>query len=655
MQPNALKMILSEAGESACQVFFDPEGRVVYANDHFRNAIPLTKDSRIDPKGHSILQPADRKRLVSSVMECLSKPDGEVDLEIPDSHSNGYRACRWKLVSLADKTGRILGVYGEGIDIRADIRNRMRELLASEMLDKVADAVIFTDPDFNILIWNKTAEEHYEISAEDAVGKKFNEIIHFEQPTEEYEAMQVALKTSGEWDGEVTYTRKDGQHIVIWIRSKLVKDNDGKFLGFLGMGREVTDMKRSGQNLQERAGLLQNLSEAVAYMDPDLNIRTINRAGEELFGVTQDHALGRKMEELVNIHLPDGLDIDRLGDILLAENRWEGDFDLQRPDGITIHLHGSIVTIRDDRSEPIGYLTVCRDITDQLHAQDDKNLRDLVLGNILDGVVTTDAEGRIITYNTHAGRIFGVCPDEATGKTLQEIAEFHDHSDEAEIQTAMMKSGFWEGQAKINTVDGRSLVIEIRTQQMNDHAGHFLANLHLVRDINSKVLNEERRHQHLELLNNIEDIIISTDKDFHITAINKAAERTLGIREKDVIGQLDMDAIPYTFLTDNLWKATRMLKETGRWQGRVAFPLDDGRLIYLSSLVTAIHDGQGNLPATSRCIATSPNAWSPRKGIATTPSCWTISRMRWWHTTTNSVSCPSTRRHRTCTMCGPSK
>lgn len=124
----------------------------------------------------------------------------------------------------------------------------------AELLDKSQDAILVRDLEDRVLYWNKSAEEMYGWTAEEAIGQTPLGFMYREVPLEFFEA-QKAVMERGEWRGELTQVTKEGKELIVQSRWTLVRDELGKPVQKLIVNTDVTETSRLENELQRAAQL----------------------------------------------------------------------------------------------------------------------------------------------------------------------------------------------------------------------------------------------------------------------------------------------------------------------------------------------------------------------------------------------------------------
>ena len=96
-------------------------------------------------------------------------------------------------------------------------------------------------------------------------------------------------------------------------------------------------------------------------------------------------------------------------------------------------------------------------------------------------------------------------------------------------------------------------------------------------------------HQPAFLLDNISDVVISTDLGYYIKTWNKAAEEMFGYKASEVLNKPIKDVVNYDFITDSREVAWQNLKRDGKWKGVMLLKKGD-REIFLECSSSSIKD-----------------------------------------------------------------
>ena len=94
-------------------------------------------------------------------------------------------------------------------------------------------------------------------------------------------------------------------------------------------------------------------------------------------------------------------------------------------------------------------------------------------------------------------------------------------------------------------------------------------------------------HQPAFILDNISDVVISTDLNYTIKSWNRAAEEMFGLSAVEALDRSIQDVVDYAFLTDDRETAWKELKRDGKWKGIMVLKRGD-REIFLECSSSSI-------------------------------------------------------------------
>ncbi len=170
-------------------------------------------------------------------------------------------------------------------------------------------SMISTDLEGIITVFNSGAERLLGYTAAEMVGLQTPQIIHLrsevearsQQLTHEYgysvqgfETFVHSARLGGHSESDWTYIRKDGSQLAVHLVVTATHDEDGKITGFVGVAANVTDARRTEENLRferERLDLALAGGELGTW---DWNIQT----GNEIWDSGFADLLGERLEDL---------------------------------------------------------------------------------------------------------------------------------------------------------------------------------------------------------------------------------------------------------------------------------------------------------------------------------------------------------------------
>lgn len=182
--------------------------------------------------------------------------------------------------------------------------------------------------------------------------------------------------------------------------------------------------KRTEQDLQYLATLIEFSEDAVIGKTLDGTIEYWNKAAERMYGYTAEDVIGKSVSIIVP---PDRLEEFHgfLNKIQKGERISQFETVRVRKDGIRIDVSLSIAPILDRAGRPIYASTITRDITTSKRAQralrESQRRMQAILEMTVEGIITIDEQGHIESFNPAAERIFGFAAGEVIGRNVNRL------------------------------------------------------------------------------------------------------------------------------------------------------------------------------------------------------------------------------------------
>src|SRR6267143_2834207 len=197
-------------------------------------------------------------------------------------------------------------------------------------------------------------------------------------------------------------------------------------LVFLFLFRELGERKKTQEALAKSekwfSTTLASIGDAVIATDMNGAVTFLNPVAQSLTGWSQAEAAGKSMDvvfDIVNKETRRPVEnpvkkVFRDGKVVgLADHTL-----LLSKGGQEFDIEDSAAPILTDRREGLGVVLVFRDITDKKQAEEEtkqqKELLQLILGSIADGVVVADSNGKFLLFNAAAEQVLGIGATDAT-------------------------------------------------------------------------------------------------------------------------------------------------------------------------------------------------------------------------------------------------
>ncbi len=118
-------------------------------------------------------------------------------------------------------------------------------------LENTVDSVVITDLDSVILFVNPAFTTITGFTSEEAVGQKPRILKSPHTTLDTYKEMWSVILAGGWWRGEIINLKKSGEQWHSFLSISQIRDRDGTPVAYIGIARDITEMKRLEQRLYE--------------------------------------------------------------------------------------------------------------------------------------------------------------------------------------------------------------------------------------------------------------------------------------------------------------------------------------------------------------------------------------------------------------------
>jgi PAS domain S-box-containing protein len=167
-----------------------------------------------------------------------------VDEEFVHIMDGERRTYRCNSSPVYDGAGRMVAAVSITRDVTELKSVEERLAYHASLLDTAEDAIVGTDPEFRLTVWNRGAERLYGYAAHEVLGRDARDVARYAGDGSRL-ALERELLETDRTRTEITAYRQDGTPVEVELISVAVRDEDGSITAYLGIHRDITEQKRA--------------------------------------------------------------------------------------------------------------------------------------------------------------------------------------------------------------------------------------------------------------------------------------------------------------------------------------------------------------------------------------------------------------------------
>lgn len=237
------------------------------------------------------------------------------------------------------------------------------------LIDTVSDAIISTNDENRVLLWNSGAEKIFGYGRGAAVGSLLSDLIVPDYHTDslrkafaQAEKNPLVGKTK-----EIEARRKNGELFPAELSVSSRKTVNGRISTIII--RDISERKKTEEEKDRFLKTIEAAKEAICLLSPDLLITYTNDAMDELFGYRKEELLGKHVSILNPGPTPE-LVAEKIKDTMKRKGWWEGEISNKRKDGSELTTYATISAHKDREGRILNFISIQNDITERKKAEE---------------------------------------------------------------------------------------------------------------------------------------------------------------------------------------------------------------------------------------------------------------------------------------------
>ncbi|MCB0084478.1 MAG: PAS domain S-box protein [Caldilineaceae bacterium] len=380
---------------------------------------------------------------------------------------------------------------------------------------------------------------------------------------------------------------------------------------------EITEQKQAERAFEQSnailRGILESSRDAIFVRDRQGRYILVNRAAVEQVGINQEGIIGKRYADLFPQHAANNenaVDIENNERAILELGLTQSTEYMLEHDGVTRYWNTLNMPLRNIQGDIVGIVSSARDITERRHAEEAlrRTHETLALAQRMShsGVWDWDLATNKTYWSPEFYALYGISPQ--TDPNLETwMAVIHPHDQariEMRLQEVLAGNDEWNEEYRIlHAQRGERWLLAVGQVSCDDD-GQPVRFTGLNLDITERKETDAQLRYQAQLLDNVEDAVISTDAEFRIRTWNTGAEQLYNWTAQEVMGRTVSDVLDTEFAGISMEQARAELAARSHWRGEVIQRTKSGEPVNISNITVLMYDESG---ATVGSVAINRN------------------------------------------------
>jgi diguanylate cyclase (GGDEF)-like protein/PAS domain S-box-containing protein len=511
---------------------------------------------------------------------------------------------------LKDDAGNIIGLYGIARDVSDLIKTQLalgaERDYSRRLLDTVEAIIVALDREGRVTLINRRGCAVLGYTPEELVGLKWFDtcLLNNDDLPAIREMYRKALANNvlgAEYYENPIRTRAGEIRDIAWHNS-ILRDNEGRVIGTLSAGNDISDRKELARRIEKVATHVSGFLYQYQQWPDGRSAFTYASSGiEKIYGTPPDAVVDDASKVFAAIHAADRQRVvQSIADSFQSLRVWHEIYRVNAPDGRSRWVEGEATPeAQGDGSVVwhgyIGDITENKVAADAL-AESEQRFR-AIFSQAGIGIALLSPDGRWRQVNDRLCAIVGYSRDELLRMSFQDVTHPEDLAENLELLEKML-SGASDGYAmdkRYRHKDGHAVWVRVTVSLVRDEYNQPKYFIGIAEDIEDRKLAEDKLREAAAVFTSAGEGVAITDRDATILDVNDAFTRITGYSREEVIGCncriLQSGRHAPAFFQD-LWSE---LTRTGSWRGQIWNRTKAGDIYPENLTISAVRSDTGEV------------------------------------------------------------
>jgi PAS domain S-box-containing protein len=414
-------------------------------------------------------------------------------------------------------------------------KHRQERAFVESLFDSQRDLFYAFDTSGEPLRWNDRFEEVTGYDAADIESLGPLEFVSEDATAEVHAAIERVVETGESVTVELPLVTADGTEIPYEFTGAPIRDEDDEVVGVTGVGRDVTERKRTERELErQRDDLLTELSElfgriddAVVGLDESWHCTHASEQAAAVFDRSVGELLGRPVLE----ELPDDVAATFRTQFERAQDTQEvGTFETFHP------VFDTWFEVRVYPSET-GLSVYMRDVTDRKTREAELERYERMVETVDDGIYLLDDDHEFTMVNSAFASMVGYDREELLGSHAERVfgEQYVEIADRKQAELATGDEQVAVLEEELHPADGDPFFVESRFTLFGFEDGTS-GRIGTVRDVTERKARKRQLERYERIVETVDDGIYAVDEDARFVLVNEAFCELTGYDEDELLG-----------------------------------------------------------------------------------------------------------------------